>query len=83
MYKSWQDPCGNWLCNDLNNLGNEKSDWWYPARKKGIPLTDFLLLLCTQYKAQHVQLYEESGFLYYTFKTKKDADAFCKWVNSN
>lgn len=79
-YTSWQSANGRWQCNATDELGNNKSKWWYPARVMNISLTDYVHLLL-DYDAEIRSYDVKHDVLIYSFATSASAKNFCNYIN--
>ena len=63
LYKAveWKDSCNKWHVADTSDVGNDSAVWWIPARILGLSLTDFILLLVNEYKANINGWYPDSN----------------------
>lgn len=50
-YVEWESVSGRWYCNDVSDLAGISGKWWIPARLMGLPLTEYINMLITTYKA--------------------------------
>ena len=70
VYKvdEWQSPTGKWHCNDVKDLAGVSGKWWVPARMLGMSLTDYILLLKDEFKADIESYYEPTDVLLFSWK---------------
>jgi len=57
----WKDGINRWHVADTSDLANDSAAWWIPARILNLPLTDFILLLKNEYKADIDGWFPESN----------------------
>jgi hypothetical protein len=79
-YDEWES-CGLWYCNDVHNLTNEKSYWWYPARCMGMPLVDFVKLLIEKFQVDYIT-FPNQRVLIYAWKSQAKERVFKNWLNA-
>ena len=84
VYKveEWQSPTGKWLCNDVKDLAGVSGKWWVPARMLGMSLTDYILLLKDEFKADIESYYEPTDVLLFSWKKQTDCHRYVLWINS-
>ena len=70
MVQKWQSPTGKWHCNDIKDLAGVSGKWWVPARMLGMSLTDYVLLLKEEFKADIESYYEP------------DCHRYVVWINA-
>ena len=69
VYKvdEWQSPTGK---------------WWVPARMLGMSLTDYILLLKDEFKADIESYYEPTDVLLFSWKKQTDCHRYVLWINA-
>lgn len=85
LYKvdEWQSPSGRWRCNDVQDLTGISGKWWVPARMLGMQLTDYILLLVEEFKADIECYHPKSDLLMFSWKAEDYANChrYVLWIN--
>lgn len=82
MYKvqEYVGGSGRWyICSC--ELRGQQGKWYFPARKLGMELTDWIELLHTQYHATRFKYDPTSDCLIYSFDNYNDAHKLVLWIN--
>lgn len=84
LYKtqSWQSQSGKWYCNDVSDLAGIAGKWWVPARLLGMSLTDYVLLLKDNFKANIAAYYPDTDVLIFNWDNYAEAHKYELWINS-
>lgn len=78
---SWNSPSGRWYCNDVKDLAGVAGKWWVPARLLGLSLTDYILLLKDEFKADIHSYYEPTDLLLFSWKNYGDCHRYVLYIN--
>lgn len=78
----WESPTGRWLCNDVKDLAGISGKWWVPARMLGMSLTDYILLLKEEFKADIDSYNESNDVLLFSWKKYADCHRYVLFINN-
>lgn len=76
----WQGGSGNWYTGYIQISGDE-GKWWYIPRKLGMPLTDYIEMLKSTYKARIKGYCKETDILVFSFDNYGDAHKYVLYIN--
>lgn len=77
---TWQSTSGLWHCNDTKHMSGSSAKWYTPMRILQLSIEEYISCLL-QFNAINISYYEPTDYLHFSFKTEKDAKAFCNYVN--
>lgn len=73
----WQGGSGLYYVNDTTHM----TAWWVHPRVLGISPAAYVELLVKKYNVSNIKYFEESGFLYFGFRTLADARRYKNDIN--
>jgi hypothetical protein len=84
LYKvnEWEDGTGKWRCNDTQDLSSVACKWWVPARILNISLTDYILLLKNNFKANIEGYYEPTDILTFSWENYASCHKYVLFINA-
>ncbi len=77
----WSEPNGTYHVNDVKNLCGRSAKWYTPMRILNLSIEEYIDLLINKFNAIKLFYYKPTDFLGFCFANKKDAHAFCAYVN--
>lgn len=80
-YEPWEE-CGRYHTNDCTDLKSIRGLWWVPARMLGISPAEYVELLVTRFKVDHITYLAEADVLIYSWDTLQGARNFKNWLNA-
>ena len=80
-YVEWEAN-GSWMCNDTSDLCSIRAKWWAPARMLNISPAEYVELLVTKFKPDHIRYFEDADVLVFSWRSIVAMRAFKNWLNA-
>ena len=71
--KEWETPVSGWHCGCVDDLAHDSNAWYIPARILGISPAEFIKLLVTEYKPDHIHFLDENGNCFFSYSWDSQA----------
>ena len=84
LYKmsEWESPVSGWHCGCVDALADPNNTWWLPARILNISPAEYVELVITKFKPDHVYFNKEKCFFSFSWNSQTAERAFKNYINA-
>lgn len=81
-YTEWEDNCGYWHCNDVEELGKGSGYWWHPARMMQITPAEYLKWVIDNFHPDKISYSDDCSYVGWRWRSQASMRLFKNRINA-